>query len=51
MNTEKENKMQTPFWEETYKYDDILTFGPEPDASLVELKKLLNTSEVIMNNY
>lgn len=31
MNAKKEIAMQAPFWEGTYKNDDILTFGPKPN--------------------
>lgn len=41
--------MQTPFWEETYKNDDILTFGPEPNASIIEMEKMLNTTDPILD--
>lgn len=41
--------MQTPFWEETYKNDDFLTFGPEPNTSLVEAEKYLNISDNIID--
>ncbi|MCH5281127.1 MAG: methyltransferase domain-containing protein [Lachnospiraceae bacterium] len=41
--------MSIPFWEETYKNDDILTFGPNPNASLVEVEKFLELSDNIID--
>ena len=41
--------MGEPFWEETYKNDDILTFGPNPNVSLVEIEKFLNHSDNIVD--
>ena len=41
--------MQKPFWEETYKYDDIFAFGPEPNVSLTETEKFLNVSDNIID--
>lgn len=41
--------MKEPFWEETYKNAETLTFGPEPNASLVEAGAYLNASDNIID--
>lgn len=41
--------MNIPFWEETYQNDNIFTFGPEPNASLVEVQKFLEFSDNIID--
>lgn len=32
--------MKIPFWEETYKVDDVFTFGSEPNDTIKEFEKL-----------
>lgn len=34
--------MNIPFWEETYKVDDIFTFGSEPNKTIIEFENQLN---------
>ena len=34
--------MKIPFWEETYKVDDIFTFGSEPNNTIIEFENLFN---------
>ena len=41
--------MNIPFWEETYQNDNIFTFGPEPNASLVEVQRFLEFSDNIID--
>lgn len=40
--------MNIPFWEETYKDDDIFTFGSEPNNTLIEFKnKFSKTGKIL----
>ena len=41
--------MNIPFWEETYKNDDIFTFGPHPNDSLIEAEKYLKITDNIID--
>lgn len=41
--------MNIPFWEETYQNDNIFTFGPEPNDSLVEVPNFLEFSDNIID--
>ena len=36
--------MKAPFWEESYRDDNIFTFGNEPNYTLVELLNLFDRS-------
>lgn len=41
--------MQIPFWEESYKSDNISTFGMEPNATLIEYEHLFKSSWNILD--
>ena len=36
--------METPFWEETYKNNDVSTFGMKPNATILEFEHLYKKS-------
>lgn len=48
MNMER-TIMKIPFWEETYKVDDIFTFGSEPNNTIMEFENLINKSGNILD--
>ena len=41
--------MKIPFWEETYKVDDIFTFGSEPNNTIIEFETLFNKSDNVLD--
>jgi 2-polyprenyl-3-methyl-5-hydroxy-6-metoxy-1,4-benzoquinol methylase len=41
--------MKIPFWEETYKVDDIFTFGSEPNNTIIEFENLFNKSGNVLD--
>ncbi len=41
--------MNIPFWEETYKVDDIFTFGSEPNNTLTEFENKFSKSGKILD--
>lgn len=41
--------MNIPFWEESYKVDDVFTFGIEPNETLVEFEKFFHKSDKILD--
>jgi tellurite methyltransferase len=41
--------MNIPFWEETYKRDDVFTFGSEPNNTIIEFEKLFNKSGNVLD--
>lgn len=41
--------MNIPFWEETYKDDDVFTFGSEPNNTIIEFEHLFNKPSNILD--
>ena len=41
--------MKIPFREETYKVDDIYTFGSEPNNTIIEFENLFNKSGNVLD--
>lgn len=41
--------MKIPFWEETYKNDDVFTFGSEPNDSIIEFEDFFKKSWNILD--
>ncbi len=41
--------MNIPFWEDSYKDDNISTFGSQPNATLVEFQHLFNKSWSVLD--
>jgi cyclopropane fatty-acyl-phospholipid synthase-like methyltransferase len=42
-------KLNIPFWEETYKNDDVFTFGESPNNTIVEFEKTFKKSGYILD--
>jgi Cyclopropane fatty acid synthase and related methyltransferases len=41
--------MNVPFWEESYKDDEVSTFGDQPNATIIEFEKLYKPSWNILD--